>query len=234
MKDKQVMVITGTSKGLGRSLAEYYVKKGFQVIGCSRTSMDLSFDGYAHYSIDVSDESAVKEMFSQIEKKYNRLDVLINNAGKAAMNYALLTSLKTVQEIINSNFIGVFLCCREAVRLMQANRYGRVVNISTIAVPLNEAGTSIYGASKSAGEQFARVLAREVISYGITVNTLALSFVKDGNMAKYINEKAVKEALSKTIFNSALDLKDVTIAIDFLISPQSRAVTGHTLYVGGI
>jgi 3-oxoacyl-[acyl-carrier protein] reductase len=117
---------------------------------------------------------------------------------------------------------------------MQANRYGRVVNISTIAVPLNEAGTSIYGASKSAGEQFARVLAREVISYGITVNTLALSFVKDGNMAKYINEKAVKEALSKTIFNSALDLKDVTIAIDFLISPQSRAVTGHTLYVGGI
>lgn len=234
MNDKQVMVITGTSKGLGRRLAEHYAKEGFRVIGCSRTAVEHHFDNYHHFNIDVSNEDSVKEMFSEIEKKYKRLDVLINNAGMAVMNYALLMPLKTVQDMVNTNFIGLFLCCREAIRFMQRGSYGRIVNISSIAVPLSEAGTSIYGASKAAGEQFVRALAREVISYGITVNTLALSFVKDGSMAGNINEKAIKEALSRTIFKSQLDFKDVASSLDFLISCQSRAVTGQTLYVGGI
>ena len=109
-------------------------------------------------------------MFAEIRKKYGRLDVIINNAGIASYTHALLTSLKELQNVLDTNFVGTFLCCREAVKLMKRNKYGRVINISSIHVPLATIGTSIYGATKASIEQFSRVLAQEVFQFGITIN----------------------------------------------------------------
>ena len=234
MSNQCTIVITGTSKGIGRYLAEYYAKKGFQVIGCSRRMVDYESKNYRHFCLDISDEAKVKEMFIEIGKTYKRLDALINNAGIMHMNYALLTPLQTVQKTLNTNFIGTFLCCREAVKLMQKNRHGRIINISTIAVPLSPVGSSSYSASKAAVEQFSKVLAREVASYGITVNTLALSIVKQSGMAGEIDQKAAREALAHTILKSPLDLQDIAHAADFLISSESAVITGQTLCLGGI
>lgn len=234
MNKKQVILITGTRKGLGKHLVEYYAKQGLQVIGCSRGPVDYKCKNYRHFCLDVADEVAVKKMFAEIRKTYARLDVLINNAGIAIMNHALLTPLETVEKTLKTNFIGVFLFCREAAKLMQKNSYGRIVNISTIAVPLSPAGTSVYSASKAAVEQFSRVLAREIVSYGITVNTLALSFVKDSGMVENISKDAIKETLEHTISKSLLDFKDVAHAIDFFISPKSNMVVGQILYLGGV
>ena len=135
MFDKPVMIITGTRKSIGKYLAEYYANKEFQVVGCSRGDIDFELDNYQHYCLDVSDESSVKKMFTEIRKNYGRLDVLINNAGIASMNHVLLTPLKEVHDILNTNFVGTFLCCREAVKLMKRNKSGRIVNISSIHVP---------------------------------------------------------------------------------------------------
>jgi len=234
MSDQQVMIITGTSKGIGKYLTKYYVKKGFQVIGCSRSQVDYELRNYQHFCLDVSDEIKVKQMFAEIHKTYNRLDVLINNAGLYSVNYAILTPVKTVQDVFNINMIGTFLFCREALKLMKKSSYGRIVNISTIAVRLSSAGNSIYSASKAAVEQFSKVLAKEVAPDGITVNTLALSFVKGSGMVENISEKAIKEALEHTILKSWLDFEDVAHAIDFFISSRSNMVTGQILYLGGV
>ena len=234
MGHSPVMLITGTSSGIGKYFVKYYTKKGFRVVGCSRRAVDHKIKDYQHFCLDVSDENVVKEMFGEITKVYERLDVLINNAGIVSMNYALLTPLQTVRKLLETNFIGTILFCREAVSLMSTGKYGRIVNVSSIAVPLSAPGSSGYGASKAAGEQYSRVLAKEVASYGITVNTVALSFVKNSGMTGQINEDIVTETLNKTILRSPLELDDVVHAVDFFISPESKMVTNQILYLGGL
>jgi len=211
-----------------------YVNKGVQVVGCSRGSVDYKFDNYRHFCLDVCDEVEVKRLLAEIRNTYNRLDVLINNAGVSAIGYALLTATSAARDMLNTNFVGTFIACRESIKVMQRNRYGRIVNISTIAVPLGTVGTSVYSASKAAIEQFTRVLAKEVVTYGITVNTLALSFTKDSGMVEKIGERAAKEALEQTILKSWIDPEDVVHAMDFFVSERSWAVTGQTLCLGGV
>ena len=123
MGEEQVILITGTRKGIGKYLAHYYVEKGFRVVGCSRQEVDYELSDYRHYCLDVSDEVKVKQMFSEIRRTYERLDVLINNAGIASMNHFVLTPLETVRRIMETNVVGTFLFCREAAKLMQKKRY---------------------------------------------------------------------------------------------------------------
>jgi len=234
MIDKSVMIITGTRKGIGKYLAEYYAEKGFRIIGCSRSDIDYELDNYKHFCLDVSDESSVKKMFIEIRKEYGRLDILINNAGIASMNHVLLTPVKEVLDIFNTNFVGIFLCCREAVKLMKRNSNGRIVNISSIHIPLATVGTSVYGSSKAAIEQFSRVLAREVFQFGITVNILSLSVVKDTGMENALAEEIKHEILQQTISKNQLNINDVTHAINFLIDKKSKMVNSQILCLGGV
>lgn len=232
MDKRSVMVITGTRTGIGKHLAKYYVKKGFQVIGCSRGEIDFELDNYQHFCLDVSDESLVKKMFTKIRKKYGRLDVLINNAGIATKNHVLLTSSKEINNSLNTNIIGPILFCRESVKLMKINKFGRIINISSIHVSLANEGTSIYGATKAAIEQFSRVLAREVFQYGINVNTIALSVVKNTGMEGSLTEQTKQNILGQTISKSILNISDITHAINFLISEKSKMITKQIIAIG--
>lgn len=150
------------------------------------------------------------------------------------MNYALLTPTKTVRDLLNTNFIGTFLFCREALKIMKKNTYGRIVSISTIHVPLCTVGTSIYSASKAAIEQFSKVLAKEAAPFGITVNILGLPYVKNTGMVENLSKDAASEALEHTILKSQIDFNDVAYAMDFLISEKCKKVTNQTLYLGGV
>ena len=233
MNEKQIILITGTRKGIGRFLVEHYTSLGHQVIGCSRNETEYSIDNYQHFCLDVCDEKDVKRMFSQIRKSYGRLDILINNAGIASKNHALLTAIDTVHEILNTNVVGAILFCREGVKLMKKNNFGRIVNFSSVHIPFSTIGTSIYGASKASLEQFSKVLAREVFSFGITINVLAMSVVENSGMAKDITENIIVEILDKTISKSKLDHDDITHTIDFLIRRESKMITGQILNLGG-
>lgn len=129
------MLITGTRKGLGKHLVEHYAGAGWEVIGCSRQPVDYSVPSYRHYCLDVADEAAVGEMFAEIGRDNGHLDVLINNAGIASMNHVLLTPLSTVADIFKTNVLGTFLFSRQAARLMSKKRFGRIVNLVTVATP---------------------------------------------------------------------------------------------------
>src|SRR3974377_2227010 len=133
--ESKVMLITGTRKGIGRYLAEYYLERGWKVVGCSRKECDLVHESYKHYCLDVFDETAVRKMFLETNREFERLDAVLNNAAVASMNYAMLTPLRTAQNIFNTNVLGTFLFCREAAKVMQRAREGRIINFSTVATP---------------------------------------------------------------------------------------------------
>ena len=106
--DGQVILITGTRKGIGRYFAEYYLNKGCHVYGCSRSDSDLHHDNYKHFALDVSDEVKVKKLFSEIRKNHKCLDILTNNAGIASMNHVLLTPVDTVKKSSKLTFFECF------------------------------------------------------------------------------------------------------------------------------
>ena len=234
MNKQKIILITGTSKSIGEYLVKYYLQKNFKVIGCSRQKVDRQSDNHRHFSLDIRDEKQLMLMFAEIAKTEGYLSVLINNAGVQLVNHSLLTCVDSVSNVLQTNMIAPFLLCRESAKLMKNNNYGRIINISSIAVPLYTVGNSIYSASKAALEQFSRIFAREVALYGITVNILGLSIVKNSGMAKNISDKAIKEALAQTIIKEQISFEDISNAIDFFIMEQSKMVTGQTIYLGGV
>ena len=146
-----IILITGDRKGIGRYLSEYYLEKGMTVIGCSRSETDLKHKNYQHFCLDVSDEQAVKKMYSEIRQTYGRLDVLINNAG-VDLSFApiLLLPYKSALRTVEVNLLGTFLMSREAAKIMMKNSFGRIINFSSMAVKHEVKGEAIYTASKSA------------------------------------------------------------------------------------
>ena len=227
------MLITGTRKGIGKYLVEYYVKKGFQVIGCSRGPFEYELDNYQHFCLDVSDEINVKKMFSEINKTYKRLDVLINNAGIASMNHILLTPTKTVQQILNTNVVGTFLFCREAAKLMQKNGYGRIVNFSTVAVPLRLAGEAIYASSKAAVVTLTKVVSKELAEFGITVNAVGPTPIKT-DLIRSVPQEKIDSLIAQQAIHRHGEFSDVSNVIDFFIRPESDFITGQVIYLGGV
>ena len=233
MAENNVILITGTRKGIGRALMEHYVGKGCRVFGCSRSPFEGEFPNYRHYCLDVADESAIKQMFSEIRNTEKRLDVLITNAGIASMNHSLLTPLTTVNKIMQTNFIGTFLLCREAARLMQVNRYGRIVNFTTVAVPLKLEGEAIYAASKAAVISLTQILAREFAEFGITVNAIGPTPIKT-DLLRGVPAEKLKALISQQAIKRYGETRDVIQVIDFFIDPASDFVTGQVIFLGGI
>lgn len=230
---KPVMVITGTRKGIGRFLAEHYLAQGWIVAGCSRESSDLTHEDYRHFCLDVADEKAVTAMLRAVSREFNRLDVLLNNAGIASMNHALLTPKSTIERIFQTNVFGTFLFCREAAKLMGRRMYGRIVNFATVATPLKLEGEAVYAASKAAVVSLTEVLAREVSGLGVTVNAVGPTPVPT-DLVGSVPEAKMTALIARQAIPRYGEMRDVLNVVDFFIRPESDFVTGQTIYLGGV
>ena len=228
-----VTLITGTRKGIGRFLAEHYLAQGHVVYGCSRGEPDWSAPGYTHFVADVSDEQQAKSVFGDIRRQQGRLDNLLNNAGVASMNHSLLTPISTVRKVLETNVVGCFLFCREAVKLMKKHRYRRIVNFSPVAVPMKLEGEAAYVASKAAVEGLTNVLSREFGSLGVTVNTVGPVPIET-DLIRSVPEDKIQDIVDRQTIKRLGRFEDVANVTDFFLQQDSDFVTGQHVYLGGL
>jgi 3-oxoacyl-[acyl-carrier protein] reductase len=233
MMERPAILITGTRTGIGRHLALHYLGRGAVVVGCSRQPSDLEAEGYWHHCVDVRDEAAVRRVLSEVRERLGGLQALINNAGVAAMNHALLTPMETVRSVLETNVLGTFLLCREAARLLRSAPHARIVNLTTVAVPLRLDGEAIYAASKAAVEMLTRVLAREVAPLGITCNAVGPTPIETDLIRGVPRAKIDRLVASQAIPRLGRPA-DVANVIDFFLRPESDFITGQVIYLGGV
>lgn len=228
-----IIVITGSRKGIGRYLAEEYLKEGHTVVGCSRGENDLTHPDYMHYELDVTSEEAVKNFVKSVRKQYKKIDVLINNAGAASMNHFMMTPTDTAKRLMELNYLAALTMVKEFAGTLRKAEHPRVVNFTTVAVPFNLEGELAYTASKAAVESMTKIMAKELAGFKITVNAVGPTPVKTDLTAKVPEEK-----MQKLLDNQAIkrlgEFSDVKNVIDFYISDKSDFVTGQITYLGGV
>jgi len=229
----KTIVITGTRKGIGKEMAEHYLAEGWQVVGCSRGEGSIEHDHYQHFALDVSDEDAVIAMARTIKASHGKVDALLNNAGIASMNHALLTPASTVNRILQTNVVGTFLFCREMSKLMRRTNHGRIINFTTVAHPLNLEGEAIYAASKAAVESLTRILARELAELMITVNAIGPTPIET-DLIRGVPQEKMDALLARQALARMGEVRDVINAVDFYLREESDFITGQVLYLGGI
>jgi len=229
----EITVITGTRKGIGRELSEYYLGKGHVVVGCSRGLASIEHENYKHYELDVADEPAVVQMIRDVRRRYSRIDNLLNNAGIASMNHILTTPYKTVQSIFFTNFLGTFLFVRETAKVMTMQKYGRIVNFATVASPLRLEGEAIYAASKAAIVNFTEIAAREFAEFGITVNAIGPTPVPT-DLIRNVPKEKMDTLLNRQAIRRFGGITDISHVVDFFIDKNSGFITGQVIYLGGV
>jgi 3-oxoacyl-[acyl-carrier protein] reductase len=231
--EQRTFVITGTRQGLGRALAAHYLASDHKVFGVSRGESDLVHSSYRHFCADVADDKALRGIFSDIAAAGD-LHVLINAAGVKINQYALLTSPANAEQMIRTNLLGAFLVTQNALRIMKRKRFGRVISLSSIAVPLGSGGTAVYGATKAGLEQMAYALSREFAPDDITFNTVGISVYPDSAMVQALDPAALQNTRASLIKPGDLKLEEIVAAVNFFASPVARNITNQTLYFGGL
>jgi 3-oxoacyl-[acyl-carrier protein] reductase len=222
-------LITGTSQGLGLALAERLLADGWTVHGFARGAQTLAHERFTAHVVDITDEAVVRTAVASIAES-GRIDLLINNAGAASLNALLLTPGEIADRLMRVNYLGTFHCLQAVGKVMVRQRAGRIVNVTTVAVPLSLEGEAAYVASKAAVEALTKVAAKELALSGIIVSAVGL-----GPVDTRLTRAVPKAALAK--INDAIGRPEGTTmaqAVDFIMSRLSAAdlKSGSVEYFG--
>jgi 3-oxoacyl-[acyl-carrier protein] reductase len=230
--ERPVMLVTGSSRGIGLGIAKHFVSAGYDVHGCSRGSTEWESEWYQHTVLDVSDEQSVTRWVRQARSRWKRIDALVCNAAFAPATHPLsLTNTDIWQQVLRTNIDGTFFACREVARTMTAQRSGRIVTLSSMAAALHIEGTAAYAASKSAIVEMTKVLARELAPAGVTCNVVGVSVVMTDTVTA-LGQAVTERALERLTFKRPLEVEEVCHVVEFFCSPASSAVTGQVLQLG--
>jgi len=168
-----------------------------------------------------------------LRREVGRIDHLINNAGIASLNHSLLTPIPTVRLVMDTNVCGTFLFCREAAKLMKKKNFGRIVNLTSVAVPLKLEGEAAYAASKAAVLSLTEILAREYSQFGVTVNAVGPNPIET-DLIKGVPRDKIAAVLGWQAIERLGTIDDVANVVDFFFSKESGFITGQCLYLGGV
>ncbi|HIG66159.1 MAG TPA: 3-oxoacyl-ACP reductase FabG [Methyloprofundus sp.] len=235
---KKVALVTGASRGIGRAIAEKLVADGFFVIGTATSdggaeliSAYLAESGKG-MKLNVSDADSIAEVIKNIADAYGAPAVLVNNAGITRDNLLMRMKDDEWDDIINTNLTSVFRMSKAVLRGMMKVRSGRIINISSVVGATGNAGQANYAASKAGMIGFAKSMAKEVGSRGITVNTVAPGFI-DTDMTRELSDDIKKELLAGIPLARLGDAQEIANAVAFLASEGAAYITGETLHVNG-
>tara|TARA_B100000965_G_scaffold353275_1_gene329011 strand:+ start:47 stop:763 length:717 start_codon:yes stop_codon:yes gene_type:complete len=231
---KRNIFISGASRGIGKSMARHFAKSNFNVVGTSRNNFkfDDDLENLLPLKLDVTSRNDVKDCFDELKSKNLLPDILINNAGITADQLFLRMSDDDWDNVINTNLTGTFNLTKIFLKNMIKNKFGRIINISSISGLMGNPGQVNYSSSKAALNGFTKSLAKEVGSRNITVNCVAPGFI-DTDMTSYIGENERNEILKQIPLNKFGSPEDISKLVMFLISDEASYITGQTISIDG-
>ena len=227
------VLVTGSRRGVGRMIAEHILQNGGHVAGFARGEPTLTHPQYHHFQVDIADPAAVSQGFAALKKVFDSLHIVVNNAAVLTSQYAMVMPPMQAQAMLNTNLLGAFMVSREASKLMRKNKWGRIINMGSMAVSLEPIGDSVYAACKAGLSTLANVMAKELAPLNITCNTLGLTAIKTDMLAQLPQDKVAKviEGLPIPRYAQAEDIFNV---LDFFASERSGYITAQTVYLGGV
>ena len=239
-KAPQVALVTGASRGIGRAIALELAEKGFRVIGTATTEAGAAaigtalaaFQGSRGIVLDVTDGDGVNAAIDAIVKEEGGLHVLVNNAGITRDMLSMRMKDDDWHAVLATNLTAVFRASRAAIRPMMKQRYGRIVNITSVVGASGNPGQANYAAAKAGVAGMTRSLAREVGSRGITINCVAPGFIET-DMTKSLPEAQASALLAQIPLGRLGQPGEIAHAVAFLASPEASYITGTELHVNG-
>ena len=241
MSESRIAIVTGGGQGIGKAIAMDLAGEGVRVVAASLHSENAQATalearkksaGSIGVQVDVSDADSVNAMMEKVSEHFGRVDYLINNAGITRDTLLMRMEDDAWNAVLETNLTGTYLCSKAAVKLMMKQRFGRIVNISSVVGAMGNAGQTNYAASKAGIIGFTKALAREVASRGITVNAVAPGFIKTA-MTDVLPEKARENLVSMIPAGRLGTPEDVAAVVRFLVSDSASYITGQVLHVNG-
>lgn len=241
MSDKRVALVTGASRGIGAAIARTLAAQGRHVVLAARSVESLEAlkgeitgaGGSAQVlACDVSDHAAVAAAIEQIAEEHKRLDILVNNAGITRDNLLLRMTDAEFDDVIHVNLRAVFVACRAALRPMMRGKWGRIVNISSVAGLMGNPGQANYAAAKAGLLGFTKTIAKEMGAKNITANVVAPGFTET-DMTAGLPESVKQMAKDHTPLRRFGQPEEVAAAVGFFCSDAAGYITGQVLAVDG-
>ena len=240
--DGKVAIVTGSSRGIGRGIAIELGSRGAAVVVNYLNSAAAAEDVVSQiqtsggqaitHQADVSDFNAAQELIKFAIDTFGGLDILVNNAGITRDKLIMMMTEEDWDIVQDTNLKSTFNCSKAAVRHMMRKRYGRIINITSIAGQMGNPGQTNYSASKAGQIGFTKALAREVGSRNITVNAIAAGYVET-DIWEGVPEEAKQAILSMVPLNRKGDTQEIADAVAFLASDQAAYITGQILGIDG-
>ena len=238
-KQVQVALVTGASRGIGRAIAKALADAGFRVVGTATTASGaagitdaLTAQGGKGIVLNVTDGAALDAAIDAIVKEFGGLHVLVNNAGITRDTLSMRMKDDDWDAVVDTNLKAVFRACRAATKPMMRQRYGRIINITSVVGVSGNAGQANYAAAKAGVAGLSRSLARELGARNITVNCVAPGFINT-DMTEGLPETAKAALLASIPLGRLGSADEVAHAVAFLASPQAGYITGTELHVNG-
>lgn len=239
LQNKKILV-TGGSRGIGAAMVQWLANQGAQVAftyssreeSAQKVLSGLPGQGHFFVRMNLQDESSVESALNQVIEKFGSLDGVVNNAGMTKDTLLLRMKTEDFDQVLQTNLRGNFLVVRGVLKGMLKARAGSIVNITSVIGQTGNAGQANYAASKAGLEAFSRSVAQEVASRGIRVNCVAPGFIAT-EMTDVLTEDQKKAILENIPMQRIAAPEEVASAVGFLLSDDSKYITGHTLSVNG-
>lgn len=235
----KIALVTGASRGIGAAIADTLAQAGATVIGTATSDSGAAAIGerLAQWNgqgraLNAAEADGIENLIADIEKEFGKLDILVNNAGITRDNLLMRMKEEEWDEIMQVNLKSVFRASKAVLRGMMKQRSGRIINITSVVGAMGNAGQANYAAAKAGLMGFAKSIAREVGSRGITVNCIAPGFI-DTDMTRALPEEVRKTFEAQTALGRFGDAQDIADTVLFLASDQAKYITGQTLHVNG-